>query len=60
MMPKDTLGPLRNTAIALLSLFLCAFPHPACADWTTSRGNLQRTGNLDAQPGPKKPGVLWA
>lgn len=60
MMPKDTLGPLRSTAIALLSLFLCAFPHPACADWTTSRGNLQRTGNLDAQPGPKKPGVLWA
>lgn len=45
---------------ALVALFLCVFPRAACADWTTNRGNLERTGNLDAQPGPKKPNVLWA
>src|SRR5204863_1915576 len=29
------------------------------ADWTTSRGNAQRTGNVDNQPGPKSAKVLW-
>jgi len=52
--------PLRHLTLALLALFLLALPHPAAADWPTSRGNLQRTGNIDAQPGPKKPRVLWA
>ena len=29
-------------------------------DWPTARGNPQRTGNVDAQPGPvKAPKVLW-
>ena len=42
-------------------LLLAAFlPLVAGADWPTSRGNLQRTGNLDAQPGPSQPKVLWA
>ena len=27
--------------------------------WTTHRGNPQRTGCLDDQPGPRKPAVLW-
>ncbi|MFM8252304.1 MAG: PQQ-binding-like beta-propeller repeat protein [Planctomycetota bacterium] len=30
------------------------------ADWTTYRGNPQRTGNVDGQSGPKAPRVLWA
>jgi len=29
-------------------------------DWPTNRGNLQRTGNLDDQPGPKTPAVFWS
>lgn len=28
--------------------------------WATYRGNPQRTGNTDNQPGPEKPAVLWA
>jgi outer membrane protein assembly factor BamB len=28
-------------------------------DWPTHRGNPQRTGNLDGQPGPKAAKVLW-
>ena len=30
------------------------------AAWATYRGNPQRTGNTDNQPGPDKPAVLWA
>jgi outer membrane protein assembly factor BamB len=33
---------------------------PAGADWPTARGNPQRTGNIDGQPGPKAPAVLWS
>ena len=33
---------------------------PVHGDWTTSRGNLQRTGNIDGQRGPAKPSVSWA
>jgi len=29
------------------------------AQWFTHRGNLERTGNVDNQPGPKMPKVLW-
>jgi outer membrane protein assembly factor BamB len=29
------------------------------ADWPTYRGNASRTGNVDGQPGPAKPRVLW-
>jgi outer membrane protein assembly factor BamB len=27
--------------------------------WSTYRGNPQRTGNIDGQPGPAEPKVLW-
>jgi outer membrane protein assembly factor BamB len=30
------------------------------APWATYRGNPQRTGNTDNQPGPDKPAILWA
>ncbi|KPK84578.1 MAG: hypothetical protein AMJ81_05230, partial [Phycisphaerae bacterium SM23_33] len=30
------------------------------SDWLTHRGNPGHTGNLDDQPGPKTPAVLWA
>ncbi len=29
------------------------------APWSTFRGNPQRTGNTDSQPGPAVPNVLW-
>ena len=32
---------------------------PARAEWTTHRGNPQRTGNLDDKPGPAAPKVFW-
>ncbi len=38
---------------------LAAGAAPAAADWPTGRGNPQRTGNLDDQPGPAQPKVLW-
>src|SRR6266511_1419235 len=28
--------------------------------WSTYRGNTQRTGHTDGQPGPASPKVLWA
>src|SRR5260221_304499 len=31
----------------------------ARADWPMARGNAQRTGNVDGQPGPKSPKLLW-
>jgi outer membrane protein assembly factor BamB len=31
----------------------------AWGDWPASRGNAQRTGNVDGLPGPKSPHVLW-
>jgi outer membrane protein assembly factor BamB len=30
------------------------------AGWSTYRGNVQRTGNIDGQAGPATPKVLWA
>ena len=44
---------------ALLALLL-ALPSAGWADWLTHRGNPQRTGSLDDQPGPATPAVLWA
>jgi outer membrane protein assembly factor BamB len=41
---------------ALCGESLSADPGP----WATYRGNPQRTGNTDNQPGPDKPAVLWA
>jgi len=44
-------------AVVALGAFLAATD--ARADWTTARGNAQRTGNVDGQAGPKAPKVLW-
>src|SRR5262245_25352464 len=41
---------------ALCGESLPADPGP----WATYRGNPQRTGNTDGQPGPEKPAGLWA
>lgn len=51
MMTRHTIGLALGGCLCIGSL--------AHADWTTSRGNLQRTGNLDGQAGPLKPHVLW-
>ena len=40
-----------------LALLVCA--GLAQADWLTHRGNPERTGSLDDQPGPKAGKVLW-
>ena len=43
-----------------LGLLVLARPSVAAqGDWPTHRGNAERTGNTDAQPGPKTPKVLW-
>lgn len=36
-----------------------ALPDLRAADWPTHRGNSQRTGNIDGQPGPVAGKVLW-
>src|SRR5437667_3959806 len=50
-----------NRLLSVLALFVAA-PVSAAepAPWATYRGNPQRTGNTDNQPGPDKPTVLWA
>lgn len=47
---------------SLCVLCVLGGPAPAAdpAPWATYRGNPQRTGNTDNQPGPDKPAVLWA
>src|SRR5437868_5660977 len=52
---------MMNYAIALTSLFV-SMPAFAAdpAPWATYRGNPQRTGNTDNQPGPAAPVVLWS
>src|SRR5262245_56061267 len=42
-----------------LSLLFASSLHSARGDWLTHRGNSQRTGAADDQPGPKSPRVLW-
>jgi outer membrane protein assembly factor BamB len=49
---------IHRVAIVLMILSLCTIPL-AQADWPTHRGNVERTGNVDQQPGPKTPKVLW-
>lgn len=49
-----------NQILSLLAVFvagvaLAADPGP----WATYRGNPQRTGNTDNQPGPSSPAVRW-
>ena len=51
----------RQNRLACAALMgLLASSATTWADWPTHRGNPQRTGNLDGQPGPKTPKVLWA
>jgi outer membrane protein assembly factor BamB len=40
-------------------LLVCAGPLAAIEPWATYRGNNERTGHTDKQPGPAKPIVLW-
>ncbi|MGE5192226.1 MAG: PQQ-binding-like beta-propeller repeat protein [Deltaproteobacteria bacterium] len=42
-----------------LLLYLLAARGALGGDWLTHRGNPQRTGAADDQPGPKSPKVLW-
>src|SRR5262249_42956409 len=45
-----------------LTLAMSAALGTSCAavePWATYRGNTQRTGNTDGQPGPATPKVLW-
>ena len=49
----------RRWAAACALAALAAAWQGALADWPTHRGNPQRTGNVDNQPGPKTPAVLW-
>lgn len=62
-----------NEPVRLQRVARCRFAVLACAgmtlvgvshdvargDWLTHRGNPQRTGAADDQPGPKSPKVLW-
>jgi outer membrane protein assembly factor BamB len=48
---------LRNLALVMVLLLPVALH--AAEPWSTYRGNSQRTGNTDDQPGPAKPAVLW-
>jgi outer membrane protein assembly factor BamB len=56
----------RKTCFSFFLCALCAFvvnslclaAQPISA-WSTYRGNAQRTGNIDGQPGPAAPKVLW-
>jgi outer membrane protein assembly factor BamB len=45
--------------LALIASCLIAAPLASAADWPTARGNAQRTGHVDGQPGPKSSKVLW-
>ncbi|MDB5309998.1 MAG: putative cell surface protein/ lipoprotein [Gemmataceae bacterium] len=53
---------MRVSAISLCVLCALGGESPAAdpGPWATYRGNPQRTGNTDNQPGPDKPAVLWA
>ena len=48
---------LSEPAALLAAIVACA--SAAFADWPTGRGNPQRTGAADNQPGPKSPKILW-
>jgi len=56
MMRKRT-GRADLIVLALLVAGAASSVH--AAEWTTARGNPQRTGNVDDLPGPKAPNILW-
>lgn len=47
------------TLAAMAGLSLWVGSSNARADWPTYRGNVQRTGHVDNQPGPKTAKILW-
>jgi outer membrane protein assembly factor BamB len=53
----------RTTGSFLIRCCLCCLAtgmsSAHAADWSTHRGNAQRTGNIDGQAGPSAPHVLW-
>lgn len=54
----------RRAVVAALAALACAALAGAtsavdAADWTTHRGSVARTGNVDGGPGPSKPEVAW-
>ena len=48
------------TAFGVLCVLCGSSPAAEPGPWATYRGNPQRTGCTDNQPGPDKPAVLWA
>ncbi|OWK38339.1 PQQ-binding-like beta-propeller repeat protein [Fimbriiglobus ruber] len=51
--------PTRFAALAILAALAAPLPAADPGPWATYRGNPQRTGNTDNQPGPAAPAVLW-
>ena len=49
----------RLLSICVLAVLAGRSPAADPGPWATYRGNPQRTGNTDNQPGPDKPAVLW-
>src|SRR3954453_1979236 len=50
---------MRICRVALSLALIVGFGSQALADWPAARGNAQRTGNVDGQPGPRSGKVLW-
>ncbi len=67
--PKRSLGTSVGVSILLTAIGSSLLTPPsesqeqegesAVAQWPTHRGNLERNGNVDHQPGPRTPKVLW-
>lgn len=51
---------MRALFVATVASIVIAPAVSAQAPWSTYRGNPQRTGHTDGQPGPAAPKVLWA
>src|SRR5262249_7270074 len=56
MMHARLLGVFTSLCLGLLA----AGPSRGVEPWATYRGNPQRTGHTDGNPGPTTPKVLWA
>src|SRR5688572_9440898 len=50
---------MRATVATVLAMMCLATSAHAQTPWSTYRGNAQRTGHTDGQPGPASPKVLW-
>lgn len=51
---------VRRIASVFIAVVASVTPATADGPWSTYRGNPQRTGHTDGQPGPSSPKVLWA